>query len=160
MQPVMRTLSKLDVGAGKRTGQGIPFSDNDNRLSDNENRRVAPRSATVLVVEDNVLVRVAIAAYLRDIGYKVIETATAEEARAAVETRVPISLIFADIDLPEVLSGTDLTDWLRGHAPGVKVILTSSGFHPHGALETCDSFVPKPYLAEEVAATVKELIGG
>jgi CheY-like chemotaxis protein len=153
MQPVMRTVSGLDTDSDYAITQHL-------RLSENDNRRTAPRPvATVLVVEDEVLVRVAIGAHLRDRGYRVIETGTAEEARAALETGEPIALVFSDINLPGAWQGTDLAAWLRGFAPEVKVILTSSAFHSLAGLKSCDSFLPKPYLAEEVTASVEELLG-
>jgi DNA-binding response OmpR family regulator len=102
---------------------------------------------------------VAIAAHLRDAGYRVIETATAEEARRALETEEPIALVFSDIDLPGAWQGSDLARWLRDTAPAVKVILTSSAFHSLAGLKTCDGFLPKPYLAQEVSANVKSLLG-
>jgi len=128
--------------------------------SENDNSRAASRQApTVLVVEDDVLVRVATAADLRDAGYRVIETATAEEARTAIETKEPIALIFSDINLPGAWQGTDLARWARERMPDVKVILTSSAFHTVAGLKSCDGFMPKPYLIQEVAAGVKRLLG-
>jgi len=153
MQPVMRTESGLEIDLGNRIGIGACLSENDNR------RTIARSATTVLVVEDDVLVRFATAADLRDAGYRVIEAATAEEARTALETREPVALVFSDIDLPGAWQGTDLARWLRDYAPGVKVILTSSAFHAIAGLKTCDGFLPKPYLAEEVTANVKKLLG-
>ena len=88
-----------------------------------------------------------------------IETSTAEEARAALQTQGPIALVFSDINLPGAWQGTDLARWLRDRAPGVKVILTSSAFHTLAGLKTCDGFVAKPYLVQEIAADVKKLLG-
>jgi DNA-binding response OmpR family regulator len=150
---LMHMISGVGADLQGRTNKGA-------RLSQNDNSRIEPRPApTVLVVEDDVLVRVATAADLRDAGYRVIETATAEEARTALETDEPIALVFSDINLPGVWQGTDLARWVRDVAPGVKVILTSSAFHTVAGLKTCDGFVPKPYLTQEVTAGVKRLLG-
>jgi CheY-like chemotaxis protein len=158
MQPAMRMIPGLDADLDNRTCSVMRHGP---RRSENDNHRSASRSSTtVLVVEDDVLVRMAIAAHLRDTGYRVIETATAEEARAALEAQEPIALIFSDIDLPSAWQGSDLAEWLHRHAPAVKVILTSSAFRPRAGLKTtCDGFLPKPYLAEEVTANVKALLG-
>jgi CheY-like chemotaxis protein len=121
---------------------------------------LAKLSNTILVVEGDVLVRLATAAHLRDAGYRVVEAITAEEARAAIETGEPVALVFSDINLPGKWQGTDLAGWVHAAFPAVKVILTSSAFHTLAGLRGCDHFVPKPYLPEEIAALVRKLGGG
>jgi DNA-binding response OmpR family regulator len=153
VQSVMQMIAGVETDRYSRITIGV-------RRSENDNSRPAQRSAaTVLVVEDDVLVRVSTAQDLRDAGYRVIEAATAEEAWIAVQTEARIALVFSDIDLPGVWQGTDLARWVRDAAPGVKVILTSSAFHTVAGLKTCDDFVPKPYLVQEIAADVKRLLG-
>jgi len=120
---------------------------------------LAKLANTVLVVEDDVLVRLAIAAHLRDIGYRVIEAVTAEEARTAIETGEPVILLFTDINLAGLWQGTDLAAWVHAEYPQMKVILTSSAFHNVAGLPGCDGFIPKPYLPDEVAEQVKKLVG-
>jgi CheY-like chemotaxis protein len=145
MQSAMRLIP------GENSGSGKPAND--------PGKAPKHRPATVLVVEDNVLVRLDVAARLRDAGYRVIETASAEEARTAVETREPVALVFADINLPGTWQGTDLAAWLHTNFSAVKVILTSSAFHTLTGLKGCDGFLSQPYLAEEVVASVKKLVG-
>jgi CheY-like chemotaxis protein len=112
----------------------------------------------VLVMEGDVLVRLAIAEHLRDAGYRVIETATGEEAHATLEMGADVDLVFADIDLPGPWQGTQLVGWLRTQLPGIKVILTSCAFHNLvGA--GCDGFIAKPYLPTEVATYIETLLG-
>jgi CheY-like chemotaxis protein len=55
---------------------------------------------TVLVVEDEMMVRMPIAEYLRDCGYNVVEAADASEAIAAVDAEGPVSLVFSDVRMP------------------------------------------------------------
>lgn len=127
----------------------------------------AVRSRTVLVVEDSVLVRLAIAEWLRDEGYRVLEAATAEEARALFLTREHVHLVFSDVNLPGHWDGTQLAHWVRDRFPNVKLILTSGewrdpseGLHVavNGEQTFYDLFLPKPYLAEEVAFNVHRLL--
>ena len=56
---------------------------------------------TILVVEDEILIRVPISQYLRDCGYKVIEAANADEAMTALQHKETIvDLVFSDIEMP------------------------------------------------------------
>jgi DNA-binding NtrC family response regulator len=119
---------------------------------------LAKLSDTILVVEGDVLVRLATAAHLRDAGYRVVEAITAEEARAAIETG-DVALVFSDINLPGRWQGTDLAGWVHAEFPAVKVILTSSAFHTVAGLRGCHHFIPKPYLPEEIAALARKLGG-
>ena len=63
------------------------------------------RAQTILIVEDETLVRMATAEHLRDAGYIVVEAATGEEAQAVLEAGVPVSLIFSDVNMPDAIDG-------------------------------------------------------
>jgi CheY-like chemotaxis protein len=63
---------------------------------------------TILVVEDDIFVRLDIAEYLRDCGYRVIEAGTAAEAIDVLESNVPIDLVFSDIQMPGEMDGFGL----------------------------------------------------
>jgi CheY-like chemotaxis protein len=64
---------------------------------------------TILVVEDDVLVRMPIAHYLRDCGYKVVEAANADEAVTVLSHKeTVIDLVFTDIEMPGALDGFGL----------------------------------------------------
>jgi CheY-like chemotaxis protein len=116
----------------------------------------AKHVSTILVVEDDVLVRIDIAGHLRDSGYRVLEAAHAEEARDILRGKEPIEIVFSDINLPGQWKGTDLARWLRREFPDVKVILTSGETWFVG--NDCDIFVAKPYRPDEVAAHIKRLL--
>ena len=108
---------------------------------------------TVLVVEDDVLVRMAISQYLRDCGYKVIEAANADEAMTVLSHQEPvIDIVFTDIEMPGTRDGSGLARWVREHRPCVAVIL--AGTLPRTveqAKELCDEGpIPKPYDAQLV----------
>ncbi|MGZ5904834.1 MAG: response regulator, partial [Reyranella sp.] len=68
---------------------------------------------TVLVVEDEILVRTVIAAYLRDCGFDVVEAGSADEAVRVLEAGVRIDIVFSDINMPGSLDGFGLAQWLR-----------------------------------------------
>ena len=80
---------------------------------------------TVLVVDDEVLVRLVIADYLRDCGYRVFEAGGPEEAVSVFEAGLKIDVVLTDLELPGRSSGLELARWIRKRHPDVKVILSS-----------------------------------
>jgi len=116
---------------------------------------------TILVVEDDVLVRMPTAQYLRDCGYKVIEAVNADEAMTVLmhqETHVDI--VFSDIDMPGSTDGFGLSKWVHEHRPGLDVIL--AGTVPravNAAKELCDATpLPKPYEPQAVHDHIRRLL--
>jgi CheY-like chemotaxis protein len=113
----------------------------------------------VLIVEDEILIRIAIADYLRDVGYSVIESANAQDAIEVVASRVPVDLVFTDINMPGEMDGQSLANWLLAHRPELPVILTSGASNPPGGSTNRRRFIAKPYLAGSVEQHIRELLG-
>ena len=80
---------------------------------------------TVLVVEDEWLVRADVAAYLRSGGCRVIEAADGETALALIENGAPLDVLFTDIALGGRIDGWELGEKLRVHRPRAGVIYAS-----------------------------------
>ena len=85
----------------------------------------------ILVVEDDPMVRLFIAGYLRDQGYPVVEADTGEAAVSLlrVEPRPPIRVVFTDIQLGGELSGWDVAEAFRISYPDIRVIYASGRYH-------------------------------
>jgi len=81
--------------------------------------------STILVVEPDILVRMAIADYLRDCGYKVFEGATAADVAPVLGSRQKIDVVFAEVQLSGGMDGFALAQWVREKHPDTDVILTS-----------------------------------
>jgi DNA-binding NtrC family response regulator len=116
---------------------------------------------TILLVEDEVLVRMPIAQYLRDCGYKVIETVNADEAMAVLlHKETVVDIVFSDIEMPGAVDGFGLAKWIREHRPGLDVLL--AGTVPRAiqnAKELCEQgAVPKPYDSKIVHDHIKRLL--
>ena len=116
---------------------------------------------TILVVEDEVLVRMPISQYLRDCGYRVIEAANAQEAVTVLShEETVVDVVFTDIEMPGALDGFGLAKWVREHRPGVEVIL--AGTLPRTvrqAEELCEEgLLPKPYDAQAVHDQIRRLL--
>ena len=116
---------------------------------------------TVLLVEDEVLVRMPIAQYLRDCGYKVIEAVNADEAiTVLLHKETVVDIVFSDIEMPGAIDGFGLAKWIREHRPGLNVLL--AGTVPRAvenAQQLCEQgSVPKPYDAQIVHNHIKRLL--
>ena len=80
---------------------------------------------TILVVEDDVLVRNIVAAYLRECGFDVIEASGADEAIRVLQADVRVDIVFSDVNMPGSMDGFGLAQWVRRERPWLRVILTS-----------------------------------
>jgi CheY-like chemotaxis protein len=109
------------------------------------------RQPVVLVVEDEVLIRSAVAEYLRILGNSVVEAASAAEAIAVFAAGAPIDVVFSDIHMPGTMDGFSLARWVYHHHPGIHVMLTSGNADAARATEVAGLFFPKPYRTAEVA---------
>lgn len=79
---------------------------------------------TILIAEEDVIVRFALAEHLRGCGQTVVEAADAKEARAIFLAGPKIDILLADAQLAGPISGFALAQWVRKSRPGVAVILT------------------------------------
>lgn len=114
---------------------------------------------TILFVEDEALIRMDLAQYLRECGYQVHEAANAIEAMEALQSKFAIDLIFTDINLPGEISGLDLAAWTLTNRPGVKVLLTTgdpaqSKVSPDGA----GPILAKPYTGRDLLERVNQAL--
>lgn len=113
----------------------------------------------VLIVEDEFLIRWALADTLADEGYLVVEAANVLEAVAILANR-KIDAIVTDVDMPGGLSGLDLAKMISTTQLKVPVIIASGRHRLVGEELPGDAvFVPKPYAMDVMVALVNELTG-
>jgi CheY-like chemotaxis protein len=114
------------------------------------------------VVEDEILVRLVIADYLRECGYKVYEAVNAGEAVAMLlAPEVSINVVFSDVQMPGTMDGFGLARWVRANKPGVQVILTSGVERSANIAATlCEAgpLLEKPYPPHDAVDRIKQLI--
>ncbi len=116
-------------------------------------------ASTVLVVEDEVLIRMTLAAVLRDEGFTVIEACDADEALIALAA-TSIDLLLTDVRMAGSMDGLDLAVRVKSTMPHLKIVVVSghlAAVETHGV---ADAFVPKPYLTEKVVERVKAILNG
>lgn len=115
-----------------------------------------PCGGTILVVEDEVLVRLALAETLRDRGYSVVEAATADEAVVVLASSTPIDLVLTDVNMPGSLDGVGLGRYVRSTRPSLKVIVVSGQVAPDAG--AADAFLAKPYEPASVLQAIGMLL--
>jgi CheY-like chemotaxis protein len=92
--------------------------------------------AVVLVVEDELLLRVRAVDMVEDAGFTSVEAVDADEAVAILESRSDISLLFTDIQMPGTMDGLKLAHAVHQRWPWIKIILVS------GQLQLPDLDIP------------------
>ena len=114
----------------------------------------------VMVVEPEVLIRMAIAEYLRDCGYKVIEGIEAADVWTVIDSSVLLNVVFAEVKLPGDSDGFALARRLRQTQPQIDVILTSGvATAAEKSKDLCEEGpMKKPYRAEDVTARIRLLL--
>jgi CheY-like chemotaxis protein len=118
---------------------------------------------TVLVVDDEVLVRMVIGAYLRDCGYRVIEAASADEAMLVIEQDKEgvVSVVLTDVEMPGERDGFALAQWIRQRRPGCEVILAGTPARAADAAgDLCEQgpMLSKPYEPQVVLDRIRRLL--
>ena len=108
----------------------------------------------VLVVEDEVVLRMAVSAHLRDTGFVVIEAVDAEEAVELLRANRNIGLVFSDITMPGAMDGDQLAQLINDRYPEIRILLTS-GITQRGR----QPFIAKPYSFLELQRRIEEMLG-
>jgi CheY-like chemotaxis protein len=116
--------------------------------------------AVVLVVEDEMLLRMRAVDMVEDAGYTSVEAVDADEAVAILESRSDIALMFTDIQMPGSMDGLKLAHAVRARWPPIKIILVSGQLKPAIIDIPADSrFYGKPLEAKEMIAEMQNMIG-
>lgn len=114
---------------------------------------------SVLVVEDEALIRLDIVSQLEEAGYQAFEASNADEAIALLSVTPSIRLLLTDIDMPGTMDGLKLAAAVRDRWPPVKIIVMSG----HRLVEITDMpdgsvFFSKPYAHLQVLESMRALL--
>ena len=115
--------------------------------------------STILVVEPDILVRMVIASYLRDCGYRVLEGVTATDVMTVLASGQKIDVVLSEVRLRGKTDGFALARWLREHHSEVEIILTSGVARAADqAGDLCrEGPLEKPYAPQEVVRRINLL---
>jgi two-component system, response regulator PdtaR len=115
---------------------------------------------TILLVEDEIIVRLWTADELRDAGFDVVEAANADEALSLLRNDGPVDLLMTDIRMPGSMDGLRLAKTAHAGWPALKIVVTSA--HVRAADgdddDNVDAFFGKPYDPAMVATRIRELL--
>jgi CheY-like chemotaxis protein len=121
-----------------------------------------PMPGTILVVEDEVLIRLMISEYLREFGYTVLEAKNGDEAAKLLHGGDEVDVVFSDVRMPGRIDGLALAKWIARNRPEIGVLLTSAYVPPADLADSgaaVSSLVRKPYTPGEVLSRIRELTG-
>ena len=114
----------------------------------------------VLVVEDEMILRMRAVDIVEDAGFTPIEAVNADEALVILESRSDIDLLFTDIQMPGSMDGLKLAHAVYQRWPSIKIILVSGKLTPTEAEKPTDSrFFGKPLEVKQMIAEMQEMIG-
>lgn len=116
------------------------------------------RRPTILVTEDEILIRFFVAEELRAQGNLVLEAANAEEALALLRSGLEIDLLLTDVRMPGTLDGAALARRVRQDHPRVKIVVVSAHLRVGELAAEVDGFFIKPVDIPRLARHIQTLL--
>jgi len=115
--------------------------------------------ATILNVEDEILVRMCGTDILQDAGFVVLEAGNADEALALLVIHHEVRLLFSDLDMPGSMDGLELARIVHERWPDIGLLLTSGQHQPsQAAIPDAGRFLSKPWTHDELIRNVRHLL--
>ena len=151
-----------DVGVGTVVRLYLPPSNDAAAPAVNPPVKLPTGTETILLVEDDALVRANASSQLAALGYRVVAAENARRAIEMVEHGGAPDLLFTDVIMPGGMNGRELAEHLHRRYPGLKVLYTSG--YAHGAMAGLASaaqvkhLLGKPYRRHELATKVREVL--
>ena len=114
----------------------------------------------VLVVEDEMVLRLRAVDIVEDAGFTAVEAVNADQALAILESRSDIALLFSDIQMPGSMDGLTLAHAVHARWPSIKIVLVSGQVKLSDSDRPADSrFFGKPLEMKEMIAELQEMVG-
>jgi CheY-like chemotaxis protein len=113
------------------------------------------KPATVLLVEDELLVQLDLVHWLSEQGLNVLTATTADEAIELLDRHPEIALLLTDIQMPGSMDGIRLAHYVAKRWPPIKIVVLSGRFNTQLCELPRDClFIPKPYLPEALLSAI------
>lgn len=118
---------------------------------------VRDRTFTVLLVEDECVIRMFVADFLLEAGFEVIEAPDAATALNWLEgAGEEVLAVITDVDMPPGMNGLELAHEVRQRWPSIGVIVTSACHRPEiDEISGCEAFIPKPCEPEAIVEALQ-----
>ena len=118
----------------------------------------------VLLVEDELALRMVIVEVLSDLGYTVLEAGNSQSGLQIVKSSVRIDLLLTDVGLPGGMNGRQLADAARERRPGLKVLFLTgyaeSVVAGNSGMEQGMEIMSKPFALDKLVAKVEGMVSG
>lgn len=138
----------------KINSTGKPVNDREEGLG-----KVPLGTPTILLVEDEYLIRANLADYLREAEkFKVLEAANGDEALGILNLRHDIDVVITDIAMPGMTDGVALAAWLRINRPDIKIVLVSGHLRGSAHLGLADLVFTKPIRETDLLVALIPLL--
>jgi PAS domain S-box-containing protein len=147
------------VGEGTTAALWLPMAEGAPVRTETEATATPGRSrpATVLLVDDDLLIAMSAAEMLQDLGHRVLEANSGPQALEIINSGVPIDLMMTDHAMP-VMTGTELAELARLKRPGLPVLL-ATGYTDLPAGQKSDlPRLSKPYMQAQLKAEIDKLL--
>jgi two-component system, response regulator PdtaR len=119
----------------------------------------AKTQTTVLVVEDEVIIRMSAVATLEDAGFGILEAGSSAEALQLLLKHKEIGVLMTDVRLPGEMDGLDLVDCVQRFHPTIRALVVSGNSSAREASDAgAFAFLSKPYMAHSLVRAVRQLL--
>ncbi len=113
----------------------------------------------MLVVEDDLLIRMGVVAMIEDAGIEVVEATNADDAMVVLKSRPDITVVFTDIEMPGSMDGLKFSFAVRDRWPPIRLIIASGRLPPRSdEMPGKTTFLRKPYTEAAVIEAVQRAI--
>jgi len=113
----------------------------------------------ILVVEDEMLLRMRAVDMVEDAGYVPVEAVDADEALTILKSRSDIALLFTDVQMPGSMNGLQLALAVHESWPGIKIILASGQLKlPTSDIPENSRFFGKPLDSSEMISEIQQML--
>ena len=115
---------------------------------------------TVLLVEDELLIRMATSQHLEECGYLVLEAENAAQALDILQQHPEVDVLFTDVRMPGEMDGMGLARWVIKNRPQIAVMIASGDTAKETVIkELCGAHAfTKPYKFDDLTSRIKEAI--
>ncbi len=139
----------------RASGEAMPLVESSSSPQENGNE-------SILVVEDDRMVREYVVAQLKSLGYSTLPAADAAEALAMLNSGTVPDLLFTDVIMPGGINGRSLAEQARRRLPELKILFTSgyteTAIVHHGRLDPGVLLLPKPYRKVDLARMIRKAL--
>jgi len=149
-----------EPGHGTTVKLYLPEATRESVQADQRDAGVAERGdESILIVEDDALVREYVVAQIKRLGYETLAARNAAEALEVISSQRRIDLLFTDVIMPGGLNGRQLASEAQKRRPQLKVLYTSgyteNAIVHHGRLDAGVLLLPKPYVSSDLARMLR-----